>query len=241
MHQVIYSVPTTIASPCHYCLNSDLSATDTFGTAIQINADDVTLDLSGHILDGLPAGSGTSATGISGAKRNAIVRNGTVRGFQTGISLGSTNAVVENLFVDRNTIGAIHKSGPFTIIRDNRVTDIGTTQCCADIHAIDVSGQASRVLNNDVNHVFSSSPGFHATAIAFSGGSQYLAVNNRLTGAGQGIFFLSGATGKYRDNLTAGVTSPFIGGTSAGNTTNSCSEPSEPSGKRRTALILVHE
>jgi hypothetical protein len=42
-----------------------------------------------------------------------------------------------------------------------------------------------------------------------------LVVNNRITGADRGIDFLG--TGKYRDNLTADVTTPFFGGTDAGN------------------------
>ena len=41
-------------------------------------------------------------------------------------------------------------------------------------------------------------------------------VNNRITVADRGIAFL-GSTGKYRDNITFGVTTPFMGGTDIGN------------------------
>jgi hypothetical protein len=41
-------------------------------------------------------------------------------------------------------------------------------------------------------------------------------VNNRITDADLGIDFALG-TGKYRDNLTFGVTTPYNGGTNAGN------------------------
>ena len=52
---------------------------------------------------------------------------------------------------------------------------------------------------------------FSTTAGAF------LVVNNRITGASTGINFEPTATGKYRDNLTSGVATPFSGGTDAGN------------------------
>jgi hypothetical protein len=86
--QFIYSVPTVIGSPGNYCLANDIGTSMPNGVAIQIIADDVTIDLNGHILDGLPAGSGTFARGIEGANRNTVIKNGTVRGFILGIKLG---------------------------------------------------------------------------------------------------------------------------------------------------------
>jgi hypothetical protein len=52
----------------------------------------------------------------------------------------------------------------------------------------------------------------------FSGtGRDFIAVNNRMTKAREGIRFEHGATGKYRDNLTSGIDTPFAGsGTDAG-------------------------
>ena len=41
-------------------------------------------------------------------------------------------------------------------------------------------------------------------------------MNNRITTADRGIQY-QGGTGKYRDNLTFGVSFPFTGGTDAGN------------------------
>lgn len=48
-------------------------------------------------------------------------------------------------------------------------------------------------------------------------GADNLAVNNRITDADVGIGYLFGATGKYRDNLTSAVATPYSGGTDAGN------------------------
>ena len=41
-------------------------------------------------------------------------------------------------------------------------------------------------------------------------------VNNRITTADKGIEYDS-STGKFRDNITFGVTTPFTGGTDIGN------------------------
>jgi hypothetical protein len=224
--QFIYSVPTVIYSPGLYCLANDISTSLTSGAAVQINSDDVTLDLNRHTLDGLPAGKGTGATGIFGDQRSMVVRNGTVRGFSNGMVLGNTglptsaiNNVVENVLAERNINLAISVSGPFAIVRDNRVTDTGGNTGFNQAIGIVTHGPAARVLNNDVNHTFvSGGTGF---GILFANGAvQNFAVNNRITGADVGISFSGGAgAGKYRDNLTSGVTTPFVkgGATDAGN------------------------
>ena len=41
-------------------------------------------------------------------------------------------------------------------------------------------------------------------------------MNNRITEADRGIDYFGGSTGKYRDNLTFGVATPFTGGTPIG-------------------------
>jgi hypothetical protein len=47
-----------------------------------------------------------------------------------------------------------------------------------------------------------------------------MALDNRIHGPARGIVFSAGGAGpgigKYRDNLTLNVTTPFIGGTDAG-------------------------
>ena len=39
---------------------------------------------------------------------------------------------------------------------------------------------------------------------------------DKMIGTGIGIWF-SGSSGRYRDNLAAGVPAPYVGGTDAGN------------------------
>ena len=73
-----------------------------------------------------------------------------------------------------------------------------------------MSGSGPRVLDNDVINTVKQGSGT-ATGILFNGATGAFAVNNRITAADRGIDYTSGATGKYRDNLTFGVTNPFTG------------------------------
>jgi hypothetical protein len=51
--------------------------------------------------------------------------------------------------------------------------------------------------------------------VAFQDSDDVLALKNRLTRFGAGIAYVS-STGRYGNNLTSGVTTPFTGGTDAG-------------------------
>jgi hypothetical protein len=47
-------------------------------------------------------------------------------------------------------------------------------------------------------------------------GDDILVVGNAIAGMGNGVLF-TGGSGKYRDNLTSGVGTPYSGGVDAGN------------------------
>ena len=88
-----------------------------------------------------------------------------------------------------------------------------------DASGIYVTGGNLRVLDNDVINIFAGGSGT-ARGILIGDGfsnSNALAVNNRITGVARGIEFPGNGEGKYRDNLTFDVTTPFTGGTDAGN------------------------
>jgi hypothetical protein len=195
----------------------------TSGVAIAITGNNVVLDLNGFKLDG-NGGLATTAIGIAGDdRRNVTIKNGTVRGFMTGISLSDSGVsqghVVEDIRADHNTITGIFVSGRGILIRHNLVIATGGGTCCGTGTAaigITAGGIGPRVLDNDV--IDTNSPGdvgsrgidFRASVV---GG---LAVNNRITNADTSIFYDDTATGKYRDNLTGGA-GGYFGGTSAGN------------------------
>ena len=217
-------MPYVITVQGIYCFTGHLNTAMTSGNAIDIQTNNVVLDLNGYKLGGLAAGPGTTTYGIHAVDRqNIILKNGTIRGFFAGIALLDTGVsqghLVEDMRADQNTYVGIQVSGSGNIIRNNQVVATsGTTAFGANANAygIYVAGNGPRVLNNDVIKVV-------GTGI-FSGNGIYLApsvtggvvVNNRITVADIGIVF-DGSTGKYRDNVTFDVASPFLGGTDIGN------------------------
>jgi len=57
--RVIRFLPVTINNPGIYCFESNEATSITTGAAITVNANDVTIDLKGHKIDGSGAGAGT--------------------------------------------------------------------------------------------------------------------------------------------------------------------------------------
>ena len=94
----------------------------------------------------------------------------------------------------------------------------GTTLLGANANAFGIAlvGTGPRVLNNDVSTTVKQGTAT-AWGILLNGVTGGLAVNNRITEADKGIEYFGPSTGKYRDNLTFDVTTPFTGGTDAGN------------------------
>jgi hypothetical protein len=219
----ITAVPAVITVQGVYCLTGNLITSIATGSVIEIQTNNVALDLNGFKIGGLAAGTGTSAFGIHAANRqNITIRNGTIRGFRQAIALEDAGAsqghLVENIRADQNTEVGIQVGGSGNIVRNNQVVATGGTTLFGpdkNTYGIYVSGTGPRVLNNDVIdtvHVGAAS----SVAIYFASVTGGLAVDNRITSADFGVYF-SGGTGKYRDNLTSGVVTPYGGGTSAGN------------------------
>src|SRR5258708_1914612 len=219
-------VPAVITAPLLYCVTSSRTPAITADTgAIEIQTNDVVLDLNGFKLDGL-AGPGTLAFGIHASERqNLTIKNGTIRGFRQAIVLdefasgASKGHLVEDIRAERNYEVGIQVKGSGNVVRNNQVVATGgTTIFGADADAVGLrlEGSGSRVINNDVTDTVARGTGT-ARGILFAGSAGGLAVNNRITVADRGIDYGFGATGKYRDNLTSEVTTPFTGGTDAGN------------------------
>ena len=220
----ITSLPAVITVQGIYCFTGNLSTAMTVGNAIDIQTNNVVLDLNGFKLGGLAAGLGTFANGIIASNRqNITIKNGTVRGFISGIALADVGAsqghIVEDIRADQNTQFGISVAGAGNIVRNNQVVATGGTTnfgLNADANGIIVLGSGPRVLNNDVINTVKQGTGTaRGIALNTTGG---LAVNNRITAADIGIDFTT-STGKYRDNLTFGVPTAtrFLGGTDAGN------------------------
>ena len=219
----ITTLPLIISTQGIYCFTGHLSTSLTTGAAIDIQTNNVIIDLNGFKLGGLAAGFGTQAIGFQAANRqNVTIKNGTIRGYLKGISLtdsgGSQGHVVEDVRADQNTFVGIEVNGAGNIVRNNQVVTTGgstTFGANASAQGILMAGSGPRALNNDVINTFKAGTGV-STGILFNGATGAFAVNNRITSADRGIAYDSGATGKYRDNLTFGVTTPFTGGTAVG-------------------------
>lgn len=101
--------PITITQPGSYRLASNLTDIPTGKNAIEIRADDVTIDLNGHSIIGpgsiYTSGQGIFAPGNPIAVRSTVT-NGAVRGFATGVQLFQYS-VVERIHASGNHSGII--------------------------------------------------------------------------------------------------------------------------------------
>ncbi|HVC37821.1 MAG TPA: hypothetical protein VNF46_05405 [Gammaproteobacteria bacterium] len=234
----ITALPATITAQGIYCLTHKLGTSQTSGTAITINANNVTLDLNGWKVDGGSAGTGTSAYGIFSNSDNVTIKNGIVRGFSVAIYLAGTGDVVQDVLVDSNLYVGIWTAGPGAKIEHNQVVNTGNSPTTNNsTWALAIEGNTSTVINNTVSGVTPNGSGFadgiqtggtrstvrDNTVSNTAGGTSYgivvddgIAVNNTVSGFVTGIDFP--VAGIYAYNTVYGCTTDFLGGTAgAGN------------------------
>lgn len=182
--------PITISQPGSYRLMGNLNLSDPNVNAIEITADNVTLDLNGFSI-ATPvtcSGGGSAFTcsvvgqqghGIYAINRSyTTVRNGQVRGFRSGVQLG-LGAVVEGLTVQHAWVSGISASHNSTVA-GNTIALVGV--------GVDLTG-GGVVRDNAIG-------GTRGAGINTSTGS--LIVGNRISGAGSLAVNSSG--GGVRDN-----------------------------------------
>jgi Periplasmic copper-binding protein (NosD) len=234
----ISSLPYTINASGPYCLTRDLAfslSTPNF-IAITINANSVVVDLRGYKIGAQALGPQALSVGIIARdRRNVVVKNGTVRGFMSAVEmLGGEANIVEDLIVEASAVSGIIVSGTGCVIRRNLVVNTGLTG--DPTHAILVDGTGLAVVDNDIaNSSAAPDQPLQSLAIAVNAsstvvernrianmnfgilvrGTDVLVSDNRLTNTVFGIYFTG--TGKSRDTLTSSVTTPYTGGTDAGN------------------------
>ncbi len=162
---VITTIPMVITVQGVYCLKSNLTTNITFGNAIEIQTNNVTIDFNNFKLGGLAAGPVTEAYGVYAEERqNITLRNGNIRGFYRGIHLDSTDSnytndgghVIENSRFDRNTYAAMWIEGSGNIIRGNQISKtggIGTANPFA--YGIITYGPGVEVINNKIDGTLS--------------------------------------------------------------------------------------
>jgi Right handed beta helix region len=132
----IDAVPLNISTPGTWCLRQDVITNATVGRAVNIQSSNVTIDCNGFRLSNLPAGTGTSSTGVfAWGWSNVTVRNCTIQGFGIGILVtGSspgtglppgTGHVIEKNRLQQNRYSGIEIVGFGSIIRGNIITHTG--------------------------------------------------------------------------------------------------------------------
>lgn len=127
------------------------------GVAIFIDANEVDLDLGGFsLIAGTIHGQGTA--GVTSDRGHRVrIRNGTISGFSTAVSLFElsrgrtptiTQRIVENLRIQRSSRVPIYVSGVGDIVRGNQI--VGRISSDLFITGISISGAGSRVIDNDI-------------------------------------------------------------------------------------------
>jgi hypothetical protein len=219
----IAALPANIAQSGIYCLTSDFTVQMDSDVAIYISAHNVVLDLNGHTIDNLKAGAGTSAYGIHGfQRRNVVVKNGTLRGFAYAVFANDVSPftksqewIIEDVRVGRGTQGGLMVYGRDCLVRRNVVVSTGGSTLSPDATAIILAGPRHRAIENDVMTVTAQGAGVSAGITFGANSDNGIALGNRVSETRYGV---SGPVSvKFRDNLTTGVTTPFSGGTDAGN------------------------
>jgi len=203
--------PIVIDQPGSYVLTSDLHMTTTGSSAIEITADDVTLDLGGHVIHG--PGPGVNGTGIYGDERTGVsVFNGTVTGFSGGIRFtGGGTAVGVNRFHD---LAISHiEFGPGLGFNGGEAHDIVVT----DVSVPAMNGEGVGCSNCSLSNVTvrSSYEGIklnHGTAVncaAIGNGTGFILTHASLTGGA--------AIDSSYNGVVAHAQSTMIGVTVSGN------------------------
>ena len=213
-------LPYTITASGNYCLR--MNWTYGLGTAITINANNVTLDLNGFKLDGGTGGLGTTASGIYALDRKGIVvKNGVIRGFYGGINIARTapglseGHLVEDLHLVENRRRGVFVDGRGSVVRRCRVTSTGGSTANPNPFGIFMIGEGAQTLDNSVINTYAGSGGI-ATGLHHNSASHQIAIGNRIVGANVGLEMAS-VDGKYRDNVVSDAGTPYLGGTDLGN------------------------
>jgi hypothetical protein len=153
----ITSLPAVITTQGVYCLKQNLETAISSGAAITIATNNITIDCNDWKIGGLAAGPSTAAVGIFGDDRlNVTIRHCGVRGFIYGIGLfGITGAghLVEDNRAELSTVVGIVVDGYGSVIRRNRVLDIGGQPGAAEAWGIVVGGIGAVVSDNLINGV----------------------------------------------------------------------------------------
>ncbi|MHB8405554.1 MAG: right-handed parallel beta-helix repeat-containing protein [Gammaproteobacteria bacterium] len=224
----ITALPATITTQGIYCLTHKLGTNMTSGTAITINANNVTIDLNGWKVDDGAAGSGTVATGIYSNYDNVTIKNGIVRGFSVGIRLRGSGDVVQDVRADTNYYVSLWFDGPGALAEHNQVVNSGNSSASiSNAWGIYAGGNGTTISDNIVSGV-TAEGGATAYGIVYNsiGGTvRNNVVNNASLPASGSSYGIYNGGGSIVTNNSVNIFSTGIfnsGGIYSFNTVNGC-------------------
>jgi len=100
-------------------LTADL--TGCVGDGVHIGASHVTLNLNGHLISS--NGSGGTAVVVNVGATNAIVENGRITGFNTGVAVTAASGKVQAIRAWNNSFGVVVQSADSTVVTGNTLFD----------------------------------------------------------------------------------------------------------------------
>ena len=159
----------------------------------------------------------------------------------------SAGNVVTDILADQNTVGGIAVYGLGNTVSHNTVVDTGGSTVSSQAGGVYVYGSGARVVNNEISTT-TAQGGSLASGVFLNGANYCLVQNNTVTDtikdtgdsyaiyivntngiflrgnnlahADNGLYFYAGSTGKYFNNLTFDVATPFTGGIPIGPNNN---------------------
>ena len=160
------SIPAVITTQGTWCLRKDVFMSLTSGYAVDIRANNVTLDCNDFKVGGLAAGPNSGAFGVFSNYLNTTVRHCNVRGFYRGITLAGSGSLVEDNRLDQNLFNAITANGEGTQVINNRVNDTGGLPFAASVTVIEATGD---VIGNTISGAYTDPNNTAPTGIAANG------------------------------------------------------------------------
>ena len=178
--------------------------------------------------------------------KNGIIR-GFMNGIRL-FGPGSGGHVVKGLLVDQNTYAGIEVEGLGNTVSGNTVVDTGGSTVAGGAIGVIAAGSGAKIVDNEISAtVAASTVAAPASGVYVANADYSLIQNNTVTGTSAnmdasyaiyiinsaGVFLrnnnvanadyglvFSASSGKYFNNLTFDVATPFVGGTAIGSANN---------------------
>jgi hypothetical protein len=192
----IDSLPATISTQGVYCLRKDLATNLASGNAIEIQANNVTINCNDFKIGGLAAGDGSQEVGIhADGPQNVTVRHCNIRGFSYGMDLYGDGLLVEDNRLDNNLYTGIKVEGDRNLVRHNRIYATGDLAGATAAYGIYADSGASNggadIIDNVVDGVITANATQVVCGIASWGANGTRISGNRIAGLA-----LTGGTGQ---------------------------------------------